>query len=202
MLISATLATAFTQTAPCSSIFRLAGGSRGPNRVAPGVATGVLTDSIEVAGTMKNPARFAVCLEAGGNKGHPHMADLSTHLRGIRLFQENHIPEAILVFDEALGEEETAELWNDWATVRIAAGRFEEAERGFSRALELDPKHCQAAVNLGVLLAGSGRVKQAIPLLQGGATGIDHEQRKVVLKLLKECRAKVKSQREAPPTKP
>lgn len=120
-----------------------------------------------------------------------------THLRGIKLFQENRIPEAMLSLDEALRQEESAELWNDWATVHVAAGRFEEAERGFGRALELDPKHCQAAVNLGVLLAGSGRTKEAIPLLKGGATGIDEDQRKIVLQLLKECRAKAKPRPKA-----
>ena len=123
------------------------------------------------------------------------------HLRGIRLFQENRIPEAMLALDEALREGETAELWNDWATVNVAAGRFGEAEKGFGRALELDPKDCQAAVNLGVLLVGSGRIKEAVPLLKGGATGIDEEQRKIVLQLLSGCRAKSKSRRKAPGTK-
>jgi Flp pilus assembly protein TadD len=131
-----------------------------------------------------------------------HMAVPPSHLRGIRLFKENRIPEALLALDDALREGESAELWNDWATAHVAAGRFEEAEKGFGRALELDPKHCQAAVNLGVLLAGSGRLKDAIPLLKAGATGVDEEQRKIVKQLLKESRSMCRLQQKARTHKP
>ncbi|HZQ94453.1 MAG TPA: tetratricopeptide repeat protein [Candidatus Sulfotelmatobacter sp.] len=130
------------------------------------------------------------------------MAIPPSHLRAIKLFQENRIAEALLAFDDALREGESAELWNDWATAQVAAGRFDEAEKGFGRALELDPKHCQAAVNLGVLLAGSGRLKEAMPLLKGGATGVDEEQQKVVKQLLKECRARCRPPQKEQDHKP
>ncbi|MGA9884760.1 MAG: glycosyltransferase [Candidatus Acidiferrales bacterium] len=116
--------------------------------------------------------------------------DEQTHRQALRLFEEGKPREALMFFGRALGGRETGERWNDWAAAQVALKQSAEAEQGFRRALEIDPRQAQAAANLGALLAGSGRESQAIPLLAQAHPGVDSEQQAAISQLLGDCRAK------------
>jgi len=88
------------------------------------------------------------------------------HQRALELVAENQPEEAVKLLAEALGENESADLWNDWASVKVALGENEDALVGFERAVELDGQNAQAAFNLGLLLVNEGRIARALPLLR------------------------------------
>jgi len=90
----------------------------------------------------------------GENQMPNALATLSSdemHTEGILLFEKKQYREALSLIERALGEQETGERWSDWGAVQRALGHRENAERGFRKALELDPKLEVAATNLGVL---------------------------------------------------
>jgi FkbM family methyltransferase len=119
------------------------------------------------------------------------MQGVQEHERGVKLFGEPRLEDAIQALERALNREATSERWNDWACVQLARGQSKDAEHGYRRALQLDPGDLLAATNLGVLLARSGRPEEAIPFLERGAAGIDEQQKATILKLLAQCRASV-----------
>jgi len=110
---------------------------------------------------------------------------------GARLFSEGNYAQALRVFAQALGEEETSERWNDWAATQVVLNQLGEAEQGFRRACELDPSHAQATVNLGVLLMRLQRYKEALTLLEQGMAGLEESQRSTCFSLMEECRARL-----------
>jgi 2-polyprenyl-3-methyl-5-hydroxy-6-metoxy-1,4-benzoquinol methylase/tetratricopeptide (TPR) repeat protein len=114
-----------------------------------------------------------------------------SHQRGLELFGQNRYTEAVFWFEHAIAQHETSELWNDWATAQLAANQAGEAERGYRRALELDPANGLAAANLGVLLARSQQPGEAIALLERASTGVqvDPAQRSAIQQCLRQIRA-------------
>ena len=103
------------------------------------------------------------------------------HHQGTLLFEKGQYGEALPLIEEALGEQETGERWSDWGAVQRALGNRENAERGFRKALGLDPNLAVAATNLGVLLFEAGRLEEAEPFLKpacGAANGQGHCSRK------------------------
>ena len=116
--------------------------------------------------------------------------DEQTHRQALALFEEGKVRDALALFGRALGGRETSERWNDWAAAQMALKRFAEAEQGFRLAVAVDPRHAQAAANLGALLAASGRESEAIPLLIHGSAGVDPAQQEKISLLLADCRAK------------
>ena len=64
--------------------------------------------------------------------------------------------DGLSVLDGLLKEHPTSELWNDWATLQFARGNSEEAKRGYSSSVAMDPANYQAQLNLGLLLWKSG----------------------------------------------
>jgi len=116
--------------------------------------------------------------------------DEQTHRQGLRVFEDGNHRDALLLFGRSLGGRETSERWNDWATAQLALKNPAEAEQGFRRAMALDPRSAQAAANLGVLLAASGRPAEAIPLLVQGCAGVDLGQQTRIAEILADCRAK------------
>jgi tetratricopeptide (TPR) repeat protein len=105
----------------------------------------------------------------------------------LRLFRAGHFPEALRCFSKALKERETSHGWNNWATAVERCGYPEKAEKGYRRALELDPRNSQAAANCGILLAQSARLSEAISFLARSLWGLDRQQRPAVEKLLRQC---------------
>jgi len=113
------------------------------------------------------------------------------HRQGLKLFSEGNARAATSLLEEALKEEANGERWNDWAVVQFSLGNFSDAERGFRCALESAPQDAQAAVNLGALLAQTGRTREAVAVLKDTVTRVDEPQRAVVKQLLKDCSVKL-----------
>ena len=72
------------------------------------------------------------------------MAAEAQHEYAVYLFQQESLHGCGDAFGEVLREEETGERWSDWATVQFALRNFAEAERGFRRALQLNPNWTDA----------------------------------------------------------
>ncbi len=94
------------------------------------------------------------------------MLSTTKHQQGIEQYHRGRYNEAVRLFSEALQEEATSELWNDWATANLALANVSEAEAGFRRALNCDPGNAQAAANLGTVLVKRGQTEAAIGLFE------------------------------------
>ena len=81
--------------------------------------------------------------------------------RVIELLQQGSIVEASRLLSDAISQNESSDLWNDWAVVQLSL-----AERAFRRALQLQPTHSDSCANLGLLLYIMGRRVESAPLLQ------------------------------------
>jgi len=84
--------------------------------------------------------------------------------------------QALQLLSVALRQQPSSELWNDWASAAFACGDPELAESGFRQALQLDPSHRQAAINLAALLLRQGHREAAIPVLQSLAGRLTAEE--------------------------
>ncbi|HET6142063.1 MAG TPA: hypothetical protein VFE02_01045 [Candidatus Acidoferrales bacterium] len=115
----------------------------------------------------------------------------SQHEYAVYLFEQGFFADAVTHLDEVIREEETAERWSDWATAQFALTHFPEAERGFRRALELNPDLPEAAVSYGAMLAGMSRWHEAIAMLDAVLPKLEPEGRGAVEALAEQCRAKV-----------
>ena len=113
------------------------------------------------------------------------------HIQGVHLFEEGRLEEALASLEESLGYKESSEAWGDWAAIQYSLKSFPEAEGGFRRALCLDARNRQAAVNLGVLLAELGKRAESVFFLQYGLGGAEHTQRTAARRILDECRKKL-----------
>ena len=118
---------------------------------------------------------------------------------GLRRFSEGKFQEALESVAIALGGQENSERWNDWAAMQVQLNRPLEAEQGYRRALDLNPHYAQAKVNLGALLAHTGRPGEASSLLEESAAALDAKQQAGALKMLDECRQKKQAERYQDP---
>ena len=112
------------------------------------------------------------------------------HSKGVQLYAEDRFEDAARLLQEAVREEATSELANDWGAAELACGRVGQAEQGFTQALRLDTSNTEAAANLGALLASQDRAQEAIPLLESAARRAGKEQRATLENLLANCRTK------------
>jgi len=106
------------------------------------------------------------------------------HQRALILFRQGSYKEAAELLDGILESLETSEIWNDWATAQLMCNRTAESEQGYRRALLMDPANMLAAGNLGVLLSNTGRVPEALPLLERAAAASSGSEREALLRLL------------------
>jgi len=83
-----------------------------------------------------------------------------------KLLNEGKQKEALVYLEDAIAQEESAVLWNDWAMLHHRGGDLKRAESGFRRALMLDETDRMASVNLGLLLFSQGRLKEGWPFLK------------------------------------
>ena len=119
------------------------------------------------------------------------MAAKTQYEYAVYLFQQGFYEDAASHLDEVLHEEETSERWSDWATAHFALSHFEEAERGFRRALELSPDLTDAAVNFGTMLASLSRWGEAIAMFDGVMPKLEPEAQAAVGALAEQCRAQL-----------
>lgn len=109
----------------------------------------------------------------------------------LREWENNRLPEALRLLEECLAEQETADRWNNWASVQFKSGNARAGELGFRRALALDPQYGQAAANLGTIFARDGKTEDAIKMFERAlaGNGVDADQREVTRDSLAECRS-------------
>ena len=105
------------------------------------------------------------------------------------LFRLGDFAAAAQLLSDGISEAPSAKLWNDWAAVQVSLGQFQDAERGFHAALQLDPCSTQAAENLGALLFARGCHAEAAPLLQQSLAGASPNVRQVIEEMLAQCLA-------------
>ncbi|HUC42366.1 MAG TPA: glycosyltransferase [Candidatus Micrarchaeaceae archaeon] len=110
------------------------------------------------------------------------------------LFEQGRLEEASTAFAYVLQHSETSAGWSDWATVELARNRVEEAERGFRRALELDEENGPAAAKLGILLANTGRIPEAVPLLEQCLPRIPEAERRAIEEFLGSMRTQKRAE--------
>ncbi len=115
------------------------------------------------------------------------------HRQALKLFQEGYYKEAARILDEVLKSKETSEIWNDWATAQLMCKQAAKSEQGYRRALSMDPANVLATGNLGVLLASTGRVPEALPLLERAAGESSGRERDTLLRLAQACRGESSS---------
>ncbi|HWN74805.1 MAG TPA: hypothetical protein VNO13_03620 [Candidatus Udaeobacter sp.] len=105
------------------------------------------------------------------------------------LYRQGDFARAAQLLSDGISEAPSAKLWNDWAAVQVSLGQFQDAERGFRAALQLDPCSTQAAENLGALLFARGCHAEAAPLLQQSLAGASPNVRQVIEEMLAQCAA-------------
>lgn len=105
-----------------------------------------------------------------------------------RLLRIGKPKEAVALLDAALARGETAELWNDWATVQCGSGNARAAEEGYRRALRLEANHRQAAVNLGLFLLSQGRLAEGAAFLRPHESTLTGEEREALRRFAGRCR--------------
>jgi Tfp pilus assembly protein PilF len=121
------------------------------------------------------------------------MATKAQHEYAVYLFQQGHYADTISQLDEILRVDETAERWSDWATAQYGLNQLAEAERGFRRALELDPDLSEAAMNFGMLLSSQKRWGEAVEMFESALPKIAGETRSAVESLIAQCAAQMRS---------
>ncbi|WP_263372955.1 glycosyltransferase family 2 protein [Granulicella aggregans] len=99
------------------------------------------------------------------------------------LLAEGKIDEALELLSQSLAKQETAELWNDWATIQCARGQHDLAEQGYRRALYLEASHRSSAVNLGIFLMSRGRVQEGSSFIQQFASTLTKDEQDTVAAL-------------------
>jgi hypothetical protein len=85
----------------------------------------------------------------------PQAADAlakSLHSAALELFRQHRFTESQEAIMRAVATAETSIRWNDFATIAVARNDAAGAERGYRRAVELDPKNVRAATNLDMAL--------------------------------------------------
>ncbi|MBZ5642915.1 MAG: hypothetical protein LAO19_09170 [Acidobacteriia bacterium] len=112
------------------------------------------------------------------------------HEHALDLFQRGQLAQSAKLLQYLLKQSDSAELWNDWATIQLIRGATEDAERGYRRALDLEPANSEAEINFGILLAATAREQEAAPLLQDGVKSLKGKQRAKILHVIEICNKK------------
>lgn len=128
-------------------------------------------------------------------------ATKAQHDYAVYLFQQGFYADTVSQLDELLRVEETAEKWSDWATAKYGLSQFVEAERGFRRALELDPGLGDAALNFGMMLSSQGRFQEALDLFERALPSVKGESRQAVENFIQQCRAQLRGASPKSPSK-
>src|SRR5260370_2579315 len=98
------------------------------------------------------------------------MTPKEKHDLAATFFAANRNDEALTCLRSLLAEEESSSIWNDYAVIHFASGKFDEAEVAFRIALSIDTHNAQAAFSLGALLHQQSRLAEALSFLRQGLT--------------------------------
>lgn len=104
------------------------------------------------------------CLSVLPQAVEPQTADelaKSLHSAALELFRHRRFKESQETIMRAVATAETSIRWNDFATIAVARNDVAGAERGYRRAVQLNPKNVRAATNLIVLLESVGKISAA-----------------------------------------
>ncbi len=115
------------------------------------------------------------------------MEAAESHRHGVLCFEAKDYAGALVHFRRALAQAEFADLWSDWAATQFALSHPEEAEIGFLLALEIEPRHVEAACNLAALLLQQGRCREATPWLELAMREASSERRFALQSLASGC---------------
>lgn len=126
------------------------------------------------------------------------MPQENKHQQALEMVAAGNLEEAATLMANALGESESAEIWSDWATVKVAIGQNHGALTGYERALELDPQHVQATFNLGLLLVSQGALTRGLGYLQQVVDKVQGGDREAASALLSKHRAHLENASQAP----
>src|SRR5260370_16950841 len=96
------------------------------------------------------------------------MTPKEKHDLAATFFAANRNDEALTCLRSLLAEEESSSIWNDYAVIHFASGKFDEAEVAFRIALSMDAHNAQAAFSLAALLHHQSRLAEALPFLRQG----------------------------------
>ena len=105
---------------------------------------------------------------------------MSKHDEAVSAFQQGQREYALRLLEELLQEQESSELWNDWAIVQVASGNVVKAEGGLRRALQLDPQNHPAKADLGILLLSQGDHARGIKLIEECIPQLPAEQQEML----------------------
>jgi tetratricopeptide (TPR) repeat protein len=128
------------------------------------------------------------------------MAAKAQHDYAVYLFQQGFYADSASQLDDLLHREETAELWSDWATAQFGLGRLDEAEKGFRRALELDPGMSEAALNFAAMLFSQQRCAEAVGLFERALPKLEPKERGIVSEFIERCRGQLGTTATSTPT--
>ncbi len=115
------------------------------------------------------------------------------------LFHQGQFTAASQLLSDGIAQAPSAKLWNDWAAVQVSLANFQDAERAFHAALQLDPCSTLAAENLGALLFARGCHVEAAPLLRQSLAGASPQVRPVLEEMLVQCAAGGADSEPSPP---
>ncbi len=132
---------------------------------------------------------------AEGQQSTPARTDSNQSDALARMVQESRTAEGIQHLEAALLQGETADLWNDWATLQCGSGDLTQAEKGYRRAHQLDNKHRQTAINLGLLLLARGQLQEGSSFLNPHASTLTLEEKKAIDVLIAPHRAASQAKR-------
>ncbi|HEX4488439.1 MAG TPA: hypothetical protein VH088_19325, partial [Terriglobales bacterium] len=116
---------------------------------------------------------------------------MTKHDKAVDAFHNGQPEQALRLFEELLQEQETSELWNDWATIQAAVGNVTEAEAGLRRALQLDSQNHPAKADLGILMLSKGENAQGIKLIEECISLLPTQQQEVLQAALRSVQAKI-----------
>ncbi|MBN1295261.1 tetratricopeptide repeat protein [bacterium] len=81
-------------------------------------------------------------------------------------YQARNLKDAEKCLRYILTRSETLSTWMFWGTIQQEAGKNKQAEAAYKRALQLDPNHYEAMLNLAILCTQSNRQPEAVAWLE------------------------------------
>jgi tetratricopeptide (TPR) repeat protein len=128
------------------------------------------------------------------NSGSPQSASVASFSRlarseelyqlAVKLLGQGDFRAAADMLRQALGLRESSPRWAEWASIQLALDNLGEAEKGFRRAVRLNPQDTSAIANLAVVLELLDRFEEAESWANLCPVEVLNEQQRAVENLL------------------